>query len=65
MRRLILQKAGKRRAESRGLAACVARRFAVEPSPVSRFKSGKESFPTEKLDELLAFSEHRDAKSPA
>jgi hypothetical protein len=44
-----------RLAETRGLGAQIARRFGVEPSQVSRFKTGKESFPTGKLDALLAF----------
>jgi hypothetical protein len=44
-----------RLAETRGLGAVIARRFGVEPSQVSRFKAGKEPFPTGKLAELLTF----------
>jgi hypothetical protein len=43
-----------RLAETRGLGATIARRFGIEPSQVSRFKAGKESFPHGKLDALMA-----------
>jgi len=42
----------RRTAERRGLAAELARKLGVERAQVSRFKAGKEPFPTGKLDRL-------------
>ncbi len=45
----------KRLDAKRGLGVEIARRFGVESAQVSRFKSGDDTFPAAKLDELFAF----------
>jgi hypothetical protein len=53
-----------RLAKMRGLAAQIARHFGVEPARVSRFKAGKESFPVDELDQLLAYLKDERSERP-
>lgn len=54
----------KQLAKHRGLGAELARRLGVEPSQVSHFKAGTESFPAAKLDALFNLLKHPPKEEP-